>query len=87
MDTTQLIGIGASIGTGISLLPQLIKLVKEKKPENLSLVMMLVLLTGLVLWVIYGIRKQDVIIILSNGFSILLNLTILILSVIYRKKT
>ncbi|MBO9563849.1 MAG: SemiSWEET transporter [Niastella sp.] len=86
MDTTQIIGIGASIGTGISLLPQLIKLVKEKKTENVSIGMMLVLLSGLVLWIIYGIRKEDWIIIISNGFSILLNLTILILSSIYKKR-
>lgn len=86
MDNTQLIGIAASVGTGIALLPQLIKLVKEKKAENVSIGMMLVLLTGLVLWVIYGIRKQDWIIIISNGFSTLLNLTILFLSYLYKKR-
>jgi MtN3 and saliva related transmembrane protein len=86
MDTTQVIGIAASVGTGLALLPQLIKLINEKKAENVSTAMMLVLLTGLVLWVIYGIRKEDWIIIISNGFSILLNVTILILSRIYKNK-
>ena len=85
MDTTQLIGIGASIGTGISLLPQLIKLVKEKKAENVSMGMMLVLLSGLILWVIYGIRKEDWIIITSNAVSLLLNATIILLSLKYKR--
>lgn len=85
MDITQLIGIGASVGTGISLLPQLIKIVKEKKSEHLSMVMMAVLLSGLILWVIYGVRKEDWIIIISNAVSILLNLTIMVLSIKYKQ--
>ncbi|HEY8398881.1 MAG TPA: SemiSWEET transporter [Flavihumibacter sp.] len=84
MDITQLIGIGASIGTGLSLFPQLIKLIKEKKAEDLSMGMMIVLLTGLALWVVYGIRKEDWIIIISNGVSLALNISIILLSMKYR---
>ncbi len=84
MDITQLIGIGASVGTGISLLPQLIKLVREKKAENVSMGMMIVLLTGLVLWIVYGIKKDDWIIIISNGVSLALNLCIIAFSIKYR---
>lgn len=85
MDITQLIGIVASIGTGISLLPQLITLTKEKKAERISLGMMGVLLSGLILWVIYGIRKEDWIIIISNSVSLLLNLTIIVLTLKYKR--
>ena len=84
MDLTQIIGIGASIGTGLSLFPQLLKLLKEKKAEDLSMGMMGVLLTGLALWVVYGIRKEDWIIIISNGVSLTLNITIIALSLKYR---
>ncbi len=84
MDLTQIIGIGASIGTGLSLFPQLLKLIKEKKAEDLSMGMMAVLLTGLALWVVYGIRKEDWIIIISNGVSLTLNITIIALSLKYR---
>jgi MtN3 and saliva related transmembrane protein len=86
MDTTQLIGIGASIGTGISLLPQLLKLAKEKKAENVSMGMIGVLLAGLILWIIYGIRKEDWIIIVSNAVSLLLNATIIVLSIKYKQQ-
>jgi MtN3 and saliva related transmembrane protein len=85
MESAQWIGIIASICTGISLLPQLIKLIKEKKAENVSFAMMVVLLGGLVLWIIYGLLKKDYIIVTSNGVSILLNISILILGAIYRK--
>jgi MtN3 and saliva related transmembrane protein len=86
METTQLIGIGASIGTGISLLPQLIKIIREKKAENVSLPMLGVLFAGLVLWVIYGIMKEDWIIIISNAVSMILNACTAILSIRYKKK-
>ncbi|WP_276485603.1 SemiSWEET family sugar transporter [Paraflavitalea pollutisoli] len=87
MDITQLIGIGASIGTGISLLPQLIKIIREKKAEQLSMGMMAVLLTGLILWIIYGVSKDDWIIILSNAVSLLLNVAIILLSIKYKKES
>lgn len=85
MDITQLIGIGASVGTGVSLLPQLIKLMKEKQAEHLSFLTMGVLLAGLILWVIYGSLKNDPIIIISNGVSIFLNVWIMVLSIKYKK--
>lgn len=86
MDTTQLIGIGASVGTGISLLPQLLKIYHEKKAENVSLPMLGVLFAGLVLWIIYGCQKNDWIITISNGVSLVLNAWIVVLSIRYKTK-
>ncbi len=84
MDSTQLIGIGASIGTGISLLPQLIKISREKKAEDLSLPMLAVLFVGLVLWLIYGMLKNDWIIIVSNAISLAFNSCIVVLGIRYK---
>ncbi|MDB5202149.1 MAG: hypothetical protein JWQ27_1558 [Ferruginibacter sp.] len=86
MDGDTLIGVFASIGTGISLLPQLIKLIKEKKPGDISYGMLGVLFIGLLLWIWYGIRKEDWIIIISNSVSVILNASIFILSLVYKKK-
>ncbi len=85
MTQTEIIGIGASIFTGGSLLPQLVKLVKEKDPENISMGMMAVLFIGLVFWVYYGVLKDDLIIIISNSFSMLVNIITVILSLKYKK--
>lgn len=87
MDFTTLVGITASVSTAVSSLPQLIKLLKEKKAENVSLVMFGVLVLGLGVWVWYGILKKDWIIIIANGFSFLVNLTTFILSIRYKTKT
>lgn len=40
MENTTIIGIVASIFTGISLLPQLLKLAKEKKASDISMLML-----------------------------------------------
>lgn len=87
MDLTTVIGIIASVSTAVSSLPQLFKLWKEKKAENVSLGMFAVLVLGLGVWVLYGIRKEDWIIIIANSFSFLVNLTTFILSLRYKTKT
>jgi MtN3 and saliva related transmembrane protein len=86
MDFTKWIGILASIGTGVSLIPQFFKILKDKKCESVSILWILILLAGLALWVWYGMLKKDWIIILSNAFSVLVNLGICILMFIYRKR-
>jgi MtN3 and saliva related transmembrane protein len=85
MEAGLWIGIAASIGTGLSLLPQLIKIYKEKKAADISYKMLTVLLAGLVLWIWYGIVHKDWIIIISNAVSLLINLCILYLNVHYSK--
>lgn len=82
----QLIGIGAGILTSISMLPQIIKIFKEKKVEDLSFVMILVLLTGIGCWIYYGILRKDAPIIYTNSFAFLLNSLLLILRFKYSKK-
>jgi len=79
------IGIVAGICTSVSLLPQLVKIIKEKKVEDLSLVMFLSLLIGLMLWVAYGFLRDDWPIIITNSFSVLLNFCILILKFKYQR--
>jgi len=84
MDSVTIVGIIASVSTAVSSLPQLIKLIREKKAENVSLVMFAVLVIGLGVWVWYGILKEDWIIIIANGCSFLINLITFILSIRYK---
>lgn len=84
--TTLVIGICASVLTAISLLPQLIKLLKEKKSDHISLGMLIILLSGLGLWITYGLLKDDYIIIIANSFSLFINLIVITLTIIYKKQ-
>ncbi|WP_313101450.1 SemiSWEET transporter [Epilithonimonas sp.] len=82
----EILGLIAGGITSIAMIPQLIKVIKEKNAEDISVAMVLVLITGLSLWVWYGILQDELPIILSNGFSILVNLTLLICCIIFKKK-
>ena len=86
MSLETIIGIAASSCTAVSLIPQLAKILKEKKAENVSLLMLLVLFIGLGLWVYYGILKHDLIIIISNSFSFVMNILLTIFSLKYKSK-
>jgi MtN3 and saliva related transmembrane protein len=82
----EVVGICAGIFTAISLLPQIIKVIKEKKAEDISLFYLIVLLCGLALWTYYGFLKDDIPIIATNLFSMALNITMLVLGVFYKRK-
>jgi MtN3 and saliva related transmembrane protein len=86
MNWTQIIGLAAGILTASSLIPQVVKTLKEKKAEDVSLIMLFVLQSGLVLWIVYGIKKDDLPIILTNCFSLLVNIVMVVLRIKYRKK-
>jgi MtN3 and saliva related transmembrane protein len=86
MNWAQVIGIAAGICTATSLIPQVVKTIKEKKAEDVSLGMLLVLATGIILWIVYGIKKNDLPIIATNAFSLLVNITMVILGIKYKKK-
>jgi len=81
----EIVGLAAGICTALSLLPQIIKIVKEKKAQDISLFYLIVLLCGLGLWTYYGFLKDDIPIIATNIFSMLLNIIVIILGSIYKK--
>jgi MtN3 and saliva related transmembrane protein len=81
------IGFGAGICTGVSLLPQLIKIIKKKKAEDISFVMLVILLAGVAGWIWYGVIRNDYPIIITNSFSLLVNLTIIFCSIKFREKS
>lgn len=81
----ETIGIAAGVCTALSLLPQLIKLIRYKKAEDISLVYLITLFCGLVLWIVYGFLRKDLPIIFTNIVSMILNILIIILGIKYKK--
>lgn len=86
MNGEEIFGLIAGIFTSASLVPQLIKTIKEKEAKSLSIGMMIVLIIGNSLWIGYGFLKKDLPIISTNIFSDLVNLSLLFLSIRYKKK-
>ena len=83
-ELTEYVGIGAGILTSVSLLPQLFKIIKAKKADDISYFMFCTLIIGLSGWIYYGLLKDDYPIILTNSFSVLVNLLIIIFTIKYK---
>ena len=82
---TEIVGIAAGVCTSISLLPQLIKIFKHKKAEDISLFYLIILFIGLGLWIWYGVLRDDLPIVVTNGFSLVINGMIIVLGVKYKR--
>jgi MtN3 and saliva related transmembrane protein len=69
---TTFIGLAAACCTTASYIPQLKKCWDTGETEDLSFKMLLILSSGIALWVVYGILQRDWVIILANCVSLLL---------------
>ena len=87
MNWIKIIGLVAGLCTATSLLPQVIKTFKEKKAEQVSLFMLIVLLSGQILWIVYGVGKSDIPIIATNGFSLLVDILMIVLRIKFKNKS
>jgi MtN3 and saliva related transmembrane protein len=81
----SVLGILASIFSLSSTVPQIVKGLKTKKMDDLSVWLILSLIVGLSLWVIYGIGRSDVVIIGGNMVGVSLNLVLFFLKFRYSK--
>lgn len=72
MDTTAIIGNIAAILTTSSFLPQAIKTIKTKDTDSLSFPMYLLFVSGVLLWLIYGMLNQQMPIIVGNLITLIL---------------
>ena len=79
-------GIAAGVLTATSMMPQVFKTIMTKKAENVSPLMLIILIIGVSLWVVYGLLKKDLPIICTNSFSVLVNITMLCLWWRFRNK-
>jgi len=77
MDDVEILGLVAAAFTTIANIPQTIKIVKTRSTKSISAITYAMLFVGMVLWVVYGIIKTDLPIILANGIAAALCGTIL----------
>ena len=77
MDVIEIIGLAAAFFTTVANVPQAVKTMRNKSTAGISAITYSALTLGLLLWVAYGIYKQDLPIILSNSIAAVLCATIL----------
>jgi MtN3 and saliva related transmembrane protein len=80
------IGISATLFSVSSTLPQIIKGLRTKQMDDVSVWLIVTLIVGLSLWVIYGVVKIDIVIAGGNSVGVLLNLVLLVLKLRYSRK-
>ena len=79
-------GFIAAFLTTIAFLPQLYKTWKTKSADDVSLIMLILFITGLTCWIIYGIQINSIPILVANIITFILNFSILILKITLRGK-
>ena len=82
----EVYGYIAAILTTAAFLPQLIKTLKTKKAEDVSLITLIMFISGVGCWIIYGYEISSSPILIANIVTFILNLFILISKVYYSKK-
>ncbi|CEJ48196.1 SemiSWEET transporter [Umezakia ovalisporum] len=84
MDSITLLGLCAAGLTTSAFLPQMFKTWRTKSAKDVSYLMLITFMSGLLLWLIYGIYLKSWPIILANGITLFFNLIILWLKIKYR---
>ena len=78
-------GFLAALLTTIAFLPQLYKTWRTKSAGDVSLIMLILFIIGLICWIIYGIKINSIPILVANVITLIFNFSILILKIKYRE--
>ncbi|MDB9468274.1 SemiSWEET family sugar transporter [Dolichospermum circinale] len=84
MDFITILGLVAGVLTTVAFLPQMFQIWLTKSAKDVSFVMLIIFMSGLCLWLIYGIIIGALPIIIANGVTLFFNLIILWLKIKYR---
>ncbi|MCB1734514.1 MAG: SemiSWEET transporter [Gammaproteobacteria bacterium] len=79
MNPSTLIGFAAATLTTLAFLPQVLHTLKSRDTKGLSLAMYGAFSAGVFLWLIYGVMLREWPIIIANGITFLLAMSVLVL--------
>lgn len=84
MNHTELIGYTAAALTTLAFIPQVLHIWRLRSAHGVSLGMYLIFTGGVVLWLVYGMLTGAGPVILANGVTLALALTVVALKIRYR---
>src|ERR1017187_2034801 len=87
MNFVPIVGFGAGTLCTLAYLPQALHSFRTKSVRDISLIMLVSLNVGLVLWVAYGFLIGSLPIILPNAITFFLAFPLLIMKIRYRQMT
>lgn len=77
MPLVTVLGMIAGLLTTVAFLPQVMRTWRTRSTADISLVMFLIYVIGIILWLIYGLMLNDLPLITSNAVTLLFSGTIL----------
>jgi MtN3 and saliva related transmembrane protein len=83
----SVIGISAAFLTTLSFVPQIIKAYHTRRIQDVSRYLMILFTSGSILWIVYGILHEDLVIIGANTTAAIFNLILLYYSFVYTVST
>jgi MtN3 and saliva related transmembrane protein len=86
MDNATALGLAAGILSTTSFLPQVLKTWRTQSAQDLSYAMIVLFLSGIGLWLIYGVQIRSLPIILANTLTIFLLLVLLGMKIRFSKR-
>ena len=81
----EIFGYIAAVLTTAAFLPQLIKTLKTKKADDVSLITLIMFIIGVLCWIIYGYKISSIPILIANLITLILNFLILISKIYFSK--
>lgn len=85
MDWINIVGITAGTLSAITFLPQVIKTWRMKAAGELSLMMILLITSGVSLWILYGLLLENYVIIITNSVVFILSLFLIYFKLNYKE--
>jgi len=79
-----LVGVVAALLTTLGFVPQILKMRRTRSARDVSLVTLVQLAIGVVIWGVYGLHLKDPIIVSANAVSLFILITAIMLYFRYR---
>jgi MtN3 and saliva related transmembrane protein len=70
------VGFGAAVGTTAAWLPQVARTWNTRSARDFSWGYLALFMMGVFLWTMYGVLRRDLVVIVANGITLLLVITV-----------
>lgn len=85
MEWIDYLGLVGVVTGSLTFVPQVYKAWKSQSVGDLSIWMVLILVTNVCIWLVYGIVKEDLAMMLANSIILFLSLVMLYFKLTFRK--
>lgn len=86
MDWIEMMGLAGSVLSSITFIPQVYQTWKTKSVGDLNLMMMLIVFISTVVWLVYGIGKELLPVIIANGIICFLSVLLIYFKFRFERK-